>query len=69
MSLCLWKEKGGVDERGREKDGHKNQIQINVFFLWKMKGVVEKKSQKKRREDQTVRSLCWCDEGPGAMGS
>lgn len=34
-----------------------------------MKGVVEKKSQKKRREDQTVRSLCWCDEGPGAMGS
>lgn len=63
-----------VNEKGREKDRHKNQIQINIFFLWKMKGVVEKKKRKKkkrlktrRREDQTARSLCWCDEGP-ALG-
>lgn len=59
-------------EREREKDGHKNQIQMNIFFLWKMKGVVEKKKKKKsqkkwRREDETARSLCWCDEGP-ALG-
>lgn len=69
MSLRLWKEYEGVNERGREKDGHKNQIQINIFFLWKMKGVVEKKKcqKKRRREDQTARSLCWCDEGP-ALG-
>lgn len=32
--------------REREKDGHKNQIQMNIFFLWKMKGVVEKKKKK-----------------------
>lgn len=44
-----------------EKDGHTDQTKI--FFLWKMKGVAEKKA----REDQTVRSLCWCDEGP-ALG-
>lgn len=53
---------------GREKDGHKKQIQTNIFFLWKMKRVVEKKERRRRRrEDQTVRSLYWCDEGP-ALG-
>lgn len=51
LSLCMWKEKG-VNEREREKDGHKNQIQINIFFLWKMKGVVEKKKSKKKKEEE-----------------
>ncbi len=32
---------------GEREDGHKNQIQMNIFFLWKMKGVVEKKKKKK----------------------
>lgn len=31
--------------REREKDGHKKQIQTNIFFLWKMKRVVEKKKK------------------------
>jgi len=45
--LCLWKEKERVNESEGEKDGHKNQIQINIFFLWKIKGVVEKKMKKR----------------------
>lgn len=53
MSLCLWKEKERVNEREGEKDRHKNQIQMNIFFLWKMKGVVEKKKVKKRGGGRT----------------
>lgn len=74
MSLCLWKEEEEVNSRGRKKDRHKNQIQINIFVLWKMKGVVERKSKKSgggRTRQQRVyvgvmRSLRWAGE---AMGS
>lgn len=66
---CLWKEKEGLNEKESEKDGHKNQIKINIFFLWKLKGWLKKKKRvkKERREDQTAKSLYWFDEGP-ALG-
>lgn len=40
-----------MNEREGEKDGHKNQIQTNIFFLWKMKGVVEKKEEEEGGPD------------------
>lgn len=52
---CLWKEKEGLNEKESEKDGHKNQIKINIFFLWKLKGWLKKKKKESKKRGGRTR--------------
>lgn len=54
----LWKE----TEEARWSDGPQNHVQKKTFYLGKMKREVER-IRGGGREDETARSLCWCDGG------
>ena len=57
----MWKKKEGVNWGKGEKEGHTDQIQINILFLWKVKRVVSKRKlvkikTKKEREREGGRT-------------
>lgn len=56
--LFLWKE----TEEARWSDGTQNHVQKKIFCLGKMKREVER-IRGGGREDETARSLWWCDGG------